>query len=76
MPRIRCYYMDCVFLEEGFCRAAAIELDSDVGCMTYSRTSDLEAEDSWEDEDQELSGWDEIDDEDEDDELWLEDDEI
>ncbi len=25
MPRIRCHYLDCVFLDEGYCGAAAIE---------------------------------------------------
>jgi len=33
MPRIRCHYLDCVFLDDGYCSAAAIEIDPDVGCM-------------------------------------------
>jgi len=36
MPRIRCHYEDCIFLEEGYCGAAAVELDPDQGCLTYS----------------------------------------
>lgn len=65
MPRIRCHYEDCVFLEEGYCGAAAIELDPEMGCQTYSRADDAAAdedewdedsfdEDEWEDEDEDL----------------------
>lgn len=53
MPRIRCRYGDCVFLEESYCGAAAIELDPDAGCLTYSRVDDLAPEkevEDWEDE--------------------------
>ena len=47
MPRIRCHYLDCVLLDDGYCGAAAIELDPDVGCMTYKRSDDLiDAEES------------------------------
>jgi hypothetical protein len=31
MARIRCHYIDCVFLDEGYCSAAQIELDPDTG---------------------------------------------
>lgn len=74
MPRIRCHYIDCVFLDDGYCGAAAVELDSDVGCMTYSRADDVEtdAEEEWEEEEEEQEEWDE---EEEEDELWLDDDE-
>ena len=34
MPRIRCYYIDCVFIDDGYCGASAIESDPDIGCMT------------------------------------------
>ncbi len=63
MPRIRCFYEDCIFLEKGLCGAPAIELDPDDGCLTYSddpddltkpiaSEEDMEEalEDSWEDE--------------------------
>jgi hypothetical protein len=74
MPRIRCHYIDCVFLDDGYCGAAAIEVDPDVGCMTYSRSNDLEIEESdWESE-EELEEWDETETEDEDEDLWLDDD--
>ena len=76
MPRIRCHYADCVFLDDGYCGAAAIELDPDVGCMTYSRSDDLEVEDEWEDEEEELEEWDEMDADEEEDEMWLDEDEF
>ncbi len=34
MPRIRCYYIDCVFIDDGYCGASVIESDPDIGCMT------------------------------------------
>jgi hypothetical protein len=75
MPRIRCHYIDCVFLDEGYCGAAAIEVDPDVGCMTYSRANDLEAEDEWEEEEEEeLEDWDDLDSDEDEDDLWLDED--
>jgi len=71
MPRIRCHYSDCVFIDDGYCDAAAVEIDPDTGCMTYTRPDTAEEED-WDDED-ELDEWDDAEIEDEDD-LWLEDD--
>lgn len=52
MPRIRCHYEDCVFLEEGYCGAAAIELDPDMGCQTYRRADEAVAdeEDEWDED--------------------------
>ena len=47
MPRIRCHYVDCVFLDDGYCGAAAVEVDPDMGCMTYSRADDVEVEDEF-----------------------------
>jgi hypothetical protein len=58
-------------LDDGYCGAAAIEVDPDVGCMTFSRANDLDVENEWEDEEEEIDEWDEIDMDDEDDELWL-----
>jgi hypothetical protein len=61
MPRIRCRYMDCIFLEENFCGAAAIELDPDAGCLTYSQSAEAtpeedveeeEFDEDWEDEEE------------------------
>ena len=77
MPRIRCHYLDCILLDDGYCGAAAIELDPDVGCMTYKRSDDLiDAEESWEEEDEEeVEDWEDLEIEEEDDELWIDDDE-
>jgi hypothetical protein len=74
MPRIRCHYIDCVFLDDGYCGAAAIELDPDVGCMTFSRADDLEVDDEWEDDEDEVDEWEEIEPDEDEDELWLDDD--
>jgi hypothetical protein len=71
MPRIRCHYMDCIFLDEGYCSAAAVEIDPDTGCATYSPSEDAANDDEWEEED--LEEW-EDDTGDEEDDLWLEDD--
>jgi hypothetical protein len=76
MPRIRCHYIDCVFLDDGYCGAAAIEVDPDVGCMTYSRADDVETEEEEWDEEEELEEWDEADAEEEDDDMWLDEDEF
>jgi len=48
MPRIRCHYADCVFLDEGYCAAAAVELDPEEGCLTYSPSGEVTPEDAWE----------------------------
>jgi hypothetical protein len=73
MARIRCHYADCVFLDDGYCSAAAIELDPDTGCATYTPTEtakedwkDEEDSDEWEDDDaeeEEEDAWDEEEDE-------------
>lgn len=76
MPRIRCHYIDCVFLDDGYCGAAAIEVDPDVGCMTYSRADDVETEEEDWEEEEELEEWEESEAEEEDDELWLDDDDF
>jgi len=65
MPRIKCHYLDCVFLDEGYCSAAAVEIEPESGCNTYSPSE--EAEEEWEEE-EELE-WDE-DEEEEEDDLW------
>jgi hypothetical protein len=62
VPRIRCHYLDCVFLDEGYCAAAAVELDPEEGCITYSASGEAVAEDSWDedesgDEDWEAAGF-------------------
>lgn len=73
MPRIRCHYEDCVFLEDGYCGAAAIELEPEGGCLTYTRVdeADEKATEEWEEEDFEDELEEEgYDDEEEDEEPW------
>lgn len=70
MPRIKCHYVDCIFVDEGFCSAAAVEIDPDSGCNTYSPSDEVE-EDEWEEEET----WEDEDEEEEDD-LWEEDDDF
>ncbi|MBN1668912.1 MAG: hypothetical protein JW862_17605 [Anaerolineales bacterium] len=72
MPRIRCFYSDCVHLEDGFCGAPIVEIDPDIGCRTYSQVGEQfldEDEDAWDDD---LAEWDE----DYDDDDWLDDDDF
>ena len=71
MPRIKCHYIDCVFVDEGYCSAAAVELDPDTGCATYSPSdaAGVKKADDWDEEDEE---WDD-EESDEDDDEWLED---
>jgi hypothetical protein len=75
MPRIRCHYIDCVFIDDGYCGAAAVEIDPDTGCMTFSRADDIEGESDWESEDEEVDEWEDLEAEEEDDEIWLDEDE-
>ena len=67
MPRIKCHYLDCVFLDEGYCSAAAVEVDPDTGCATYSPSDEAAAAEEWEEESEE---WEEEDGDEEDDDLW------
>lgn len=77
MPRIRCYFEDCIFLDEGYCTAAEVEIDPDQGCLTYRPASEALGEE-WEeeegllDEEDLLAEEDFLEDEDED--LWDDDD--
>lgn len=73
MPRIRCHYIDCVFLDDGYCGAAAVEIDPDTGCATYSPTEEAVAEKEWEEEELEELEEEDLDEEDED--LWLDEEE-
>lgn len=71
MPRIRCHYNDCVFVDEGYCSAAAVEIDPDTGCATYSASEGVSSVDDWEEE-EELEEWEE---DTEEEDLWLDEDE-
>lgn len=69
MPRIKCHYVDCVFIDEGVCSAAAVEIDPDEGCKTYSPAEETaSADDEW---DEDAEEWEE--DDAEDDDEWDED---
>jgi hypothetical protein len=70
MPRIRCHYTDCVFLDESYCSAAAVELDPDTGCATYSPNEGAAVDEEWEEE--ETEEWEE-EEADEEDDTWDED---
>lgn len=71
MPRIKCHYVDCVFIDEGVCSAAAVEIDPDEGCKTYSPADEAAVGDGL-DEDDESEEWDD-DDGDDDDDDWADD---
>ena len=36
MPKVRCFYDDCIFLAKGYCDAPSVEIDPEDGCLTYS----------------------------------------
>ncbi|MDA1330410.1 MAG: hypothetical protein DWG76_05550 [Chloroflexi bacterium] len=74
MPRIRCHYVDCVFLDQGYCAAAAAELDPEEGCLTYSPAGEISPEEAWEDNEDMEKEWEEagFGSADPEDDLWLE----
>lgn len=75
MTRIRCKYIDCAFLDENYCSAALIELNSDKGCLTYSPVEETQVDVEW-DAAEDLDSWEELEEEDEkDDDLWIDDEE-
>jgi len=77
MPRIRCRYLDCIYLDDGFCSSEKVDIDPDEGCVTFTLVGEAGVEEDWEDEKIEEI-WDvEEDDllqEDDDIDLWLEED--
>ena len=68
MPKIRCHYLDCLFLDERYCSAAAVEINPDSGCLTYTPNEETTAK-SW-DEDEELDDWDDLPGDGDADDLW------
>jgi hypothetical protein len=70
MPRIRCHYTDCVFVDDGYCSAAAVEIDPDTGCATFSPNEEAAKDGKWEEE--ELEEWEEEETEEDEDDLWEE----
>jgi hypothetical protein len=71
MPRIRCRYVDCIYLESGFCGTDQIDLDPELGCLTYTQEEEEALpKEAWEEEEvleeeEEEEEWDEEDLEDE-----------
>ena len=67
MPRIRCRYVDCIYLEAGFCGTDQIDLDPELGCLTYTQEEEdlgIDKEEEWEEgkvleEEEEEEEWDE-----------------
>lgn len=57
MPRVRCNYVGCVFLEQGYCTAAAVEVDPDEGCLTYSPEGEISPEDAWRENEELEEDW-------------------
>lgn len=45
MARIRCKYLECEFLDDNYCSAALVELDSNHGCLTFTPSSKKPVED-------------------------------
>lgn len=81
MPRIRCRYLDCVFLDDGYCTAELVEVDPDECCLTYTQIDEVEVDKEWEEEEEIEELWDVeeddlLSDDDDDDDIWLDDDEI
>ena len=89
MPRIRCNYEGCIHLEGTLCTADEIEVDQELGCLTFSQVEEdvvaavgVDVEEEWEgvveddDEDDEADDWDDLDEEDdEEDDDWDDDEE-
>jgi len=87
MPRIRCNYEGCIHLEGTLCTADEIELDQELGCLTFSQVEedavasvDSEVEEEWEDvaeddeDDDEADDWDDLDEDEDEDDDWDDDD--
>jgi hypothetical protein len=74
MPRIRCRYEECIFLDGGFCTAERIELDPEMGCLTFQQADEaVEEEVAWEEEEEELEEEEVLDEEEEEELDWDED---
>ncbi len=73
MPQIRCHYIDCVFLDEGFCINRKVEFDPELGCLSYSQLDELLDldDEEWEEIDEPFDGYEEVDLDDEEPDLWL-----
>ena len=52
MPRIRCHYNDCTFIDDIYCSAAAVEMDPKNGCITFLPADGVPVESSRKDNDE------------------------
>jgi hypothetical protein len=50
MPRIRCRYLDCIYLDDGYCSSETVDIDPDEGCVTFTLLGDADVEEDWEEE--------------------------
>ncbi|HIE24571.1 MAG TPA: hypothetical protein EYP74_01075 [Anaerolineales bacterium] len=41
MPRIRCLYLNCLYLDADICTAPFVEIDPDIGCTNYIQGNGL-----------------------------------
>lgn len=76
MPRIRCHYENCRYLDADFCSAPGVELDPFDGCNTFIEIGVTVREGVLEDDAEAIEErWDDVG-YDEDDDYWLEDDDV
>lgn len=79
MPRIRCHYEGCIHLEANNCGTDAVELDPEMGCLTFAQEEELGDEEDWDDvlldEEEEIEDWEDLDEELDEDELDLDEEE-
>lgn len=59
MPRIRCHYIDCNFLDNAYCTALTVELDPELGCATYVPLGEADVlAEEWEEDEDSYDDWD------------------
>jgi len=56
MARIRCRYIGCIYLDDGYCSAPEVDLDPDEGCRTFAQIEDP-FDDDWDDESDDFDDW-------------------
>ena len=67
MPRVRCLYLGCIYLEEDICTASFVTIDPDSGCETYETVAPSHNDEDW-DESDDVDNWDSFEEESESDE--------
>ena len=51
MPRVRCLYFDCIYLEEDICTASFVTFDPDSGCEMYDNIAPSHSDEDTDEED-------------------------